>query len=118
MLEPAESPTTEPKVEEVQELTDTNPNDISLRELEARYLKEFESVAYAEELFLKQKAKVEWLSAGDSNSAYFHKSLKCKVHRGKIDRASDVHGNVFEGETVPTAFVDHFQEFRIPILGC
>ncbi|KAK1441020.1 hypothetical protein QVD17_06856 [Tagetes erecta] len=44
-------------------------------EVEARCTKEFEEAAYDEELFMKQKAKVEWLRAGDSNSAYFHKGV-------------------------------------------
>ncbi|KAK1441229.1 hypothetical protein QVD17_07072 [Tagetes erecta] len=99
------------KVEDIQKLIDSNPFDVSLRESEARLLKEFEVASYDEELFLKQKAKVEWLSAGDSNSAYFHKSLKCKLHRGKFGRVSDVHGNVFEGDLVPMVFVDHYKNF-------
>ncbi|KAK1424460.1 hypothetical protein QVD17_19790 [Tagetes erecta] len=74
---------------------------------------DIEEVYNETELFMKdkQKAKVEWLSAGDSNSAYFHKSLKCKLHRGKIGRVSDVRGNVFEGDLVPMAFVDHYKNF-------
>ncbi|KAK1406352.1 hypothetical protein QVD17_41646 [Tagetes erecta] len=40
-------------VEDIQKLIDSNPYDISLRESEARYLKEFEDASYDEELFLK-----------------------------------------------------------------
>nr|GEV04253.1 hypothetical protein [Tanacetum cinerariifolium] len=38
-----------------------------------------------EEPFLKQKAKVEWLKAGDSNTTYFHKIAKSKYARNRID---------------------------------
>ncbi|GJW39768.1 hypothetical protein Tco_0065613 [Tanacetum coccineum] len=46
-----------------------------------------------EEWFLKQKAKIEWLDVGDSNSSYFHKSVKCKNQRSRIDSIRDNEDN-------------------------
>nr|GEW61298.1 RNA-directed DNA polymerase, eukaryota, reverse transcriptase zinc-binding domain protein [Tanacetum cinerariifolium] len=50
------------------------------------------------DLILYQKAKVKWLSVGDRNSAYFHRTIKSKQQRNRIDDVCDENGNIFEGE--------------------
>ncbi|GKC89077.1 protein LAZ1 [Tanacetum coccineum] len=60
----------------VQKALDSNPADLVLREEECVYLQAFNEAKLDEERFLKQKAKVEWLDVGNSNSVYFHKTLK------------------------------------------
>nr|GEZ05553.1 hypothetical protein [Tanacetum cinerariifolium] len=42
-----------------------------------------------EERFLKQKAKVKWLKVKDSNSAYFHKFVKSRNQRSRIEVIMD-----------------------------
>ncbi|GJS42362.1 hypothetical protein Tco_0567405, partial [Tanacetum coccineum] len=61
--------------------------------------------------FLKQKAKFYWLKEGDSNSAYFHKAVKSRVSRSRIDVVTNGDGVLFENENVPSAFVDHYEAF-------
>ncbi|GKC34214.1 hypothetical protein Tco_1046598, partial [Tanacetum coccineum] len=56
---------------------------------EAAYVLAFNEALIMEERFLKQKAKIEWLRVGDSNSAYFHKAVKGRVSRSIIDVVSD-----------------------------
>lgn len=99
------------KLDSLQSQVDGNPSDLELREMAAACLKNFEEAVYDEECFLKQKAKIEWLNAGDSNTAYFHRSLKCRNHRGRIERVKNKEGVVFEGSSVAQAFVDHYQNF-------
>ncbi|GJZ37781.1 hypothetical protein Tco_0583972 [Tanacetum coccineum] len=59
------------------------------QEEEALYLKAFNEAVLDEERYLKQKAKVEWLSVGDSNSSYFHKMVKSKVSRSRVEVVLD-----------------------------
>ncbi|XP_021996206.1 uncharacterized protein LOC110893404 [Helianthus annuus] len=94
-----------------QKQVDVNPHDPVARDAAAKCLHEFQEAAYDEECFLKQKSKVEWLCAGDSNTAFFHNSVKSRNARNKILCISDVHGNVFEGSEVPAALVDHYSNF-------
>ncbi|GKF48193.1 hypothetical protein Tco_0141444, partial [Tanacetum coccineum] len=61
------------KPDQVQISLDANPFDVSIREEQASVLASFNEACLIEEKFLKQKAKVDWLREGDSNSAYFHK---------------------------------------------
>ncbi|GJV84290.1 hypothetical protein Tco_1524188, partial [Tanacetum coccineum] len=69
----------------VQKALDLDPNDQILREEEAVYVQVFNEAKLDEERFLKQKAKIEWLEIGDSNSVYFLKAVKSKNQRGRID---------------------------------
>ncbi|GKF40489.1 hypothetical protein Tco_0120550, partial [Tanacetum coccineum] len=63
------------ELDEVQIALDRNPNDISLRDEEAVYVQAFTDAKLDEERFLKQKAKVAWLEAGDANSAHYENFL-------------------------------------------
>ncbi|GKE91793.1 hypothetical protein Tco_1572888, partial [Tanacetum coccineum] len=64
-----------------------------------------------EERLLKQKGKIEWLKAGDSNTAYFHKITKSKCARNRIEMVSDAFNNLYDGNQVPGAFVNHYNQF-------
>ncbi|GKC28963.1 putative reverse transcriptase domain-containing protein [Tanacetum coccineum] len=61
-----------------------NPNSKDLREAELACLKAYKAALKDEELFLRQKSKIIWLSEGDRNSKYFHNVVKGRVNRGRI----------------------------------
>lgn len=82
-----------------------------LRDEEALYLNSFNQALLEEERFLKQKSKVTWLRVGDSNSAYFHKVVKSRVARSRIDMVVDSNGVTADGDAVHTAFVSHYMHF-------
>ncbi|GJW57559.1 ribonuclease H-like domain-containing protein [Tanacetum coccineum] len=82
-----------------------NPTDSVLREEEAVYVHAFNDAKLDEERFLKQKAKVEWLQVGDSNSAYFHKSVKSRNQRCPIEVIKDEQNVIFSGPAIPSAFI-------------
>ncbi|GJZ94536.1 hypothetical protein Tco_0666739 [Tanacetum coccineum] len=79
--------------------------------LSAAYVLAFNEALIIEERFLKQKAKIEWLRVGDSNSAYIHKDVKGRVSRSRINVVSDSNGILFEVDQVPMAFVNHYVAF-------
>ncbi|GJX84218.1 sodium/hydrogen exchanger 6 [Tanacetum coccineum] len=68
-----------------QKAIDRDPPSSILREEHAHYLLAFKEAQLDEERFLKQKAKIECLKAGDSNTTYFHKTVKGKCARNKIE---------------------------------
>nr|GEW78997.1 hypothetical protein [Tanacetum cinerariifolium] len=71
------------KLAGVQSSLSADPHNKALREEELRVLKAYRAALKDEELFLRQKAKVEWLRAGDSNSSYFHNVVKGRCNRNK-----------------------------------
>ncbi|KAJ0431881.1 putative RNA-directed DNA polymerase [Helianthus annuus] len=99
------------ELDDIQQLVDANPLDVTLRDTAAKCLRDYQVAAYDEECFLKQKSKVEWLCAGDSNTSFFHKCVKSRNARNKISCIKDVHGNRFEGDGIPGALVDHYSSF-------
>nr|GEW31844.1 hypothetical protein [Tanacetum cinerariifolium] len=60
---------------------------------------------------VQQKAKIEWLEEGDSNSTYFHKAVKSRISRSRIDVVTDAMGSVFQNEDVDKAFISHYEIF-------
>ncbi|GKC82948.1 hypothetical protein Tco_1138665 [Tanacetum coccineum] len=90
---------------------DNDPFNVSLREEETASVITFNEALIMEERFLKQKAKIKWLKEGDSNSAYFHKAVKIRTSRSRIDVVSNAEGVVFQNEKVAEAFISHYEVF-------
>nr|GEW46208.1 hypothetical protein [Tanacetum cinerariifolium] len=96
------------ELDTVQKTLDSNPADPILREKACAYVQAFNETKLDEERFLKQKDKMEWLDAGDSNSAYFHKSIKSRNQRSRIElilntNNEEVMGPLFQAISVDMA---------------
>ncbi|GKE33875.1 RNA-directed DNA polymerase, eukaryota, reverse transcriptase zinc-binding domain protein [Tanacetum coccineum] len=89
------------------ELADVHNN--SLREKELRVLKAYKAALKDEELFLRQKAKVEWLEVGDRNSKYFHNVVKGRSNRNKISYIEGLNDIPLHGNSVGEQFVSYFK---------
>nr|GEU65063.1 hypothetical protein [Tanacetum cinerariifolium] len=59
----------------------------------------------------KVKAKIEWLHVGDYNTAYFHKAVKSRAFRNRIDSITTPSGTCIDRDQVPMAFTDHYMAF-------
>ncbi|GJT89551.1 RNA-directed DNA polymerase, eukaryota, reverse transcriptase zinc-binding domain protein [Tanacetum coccineum] len=95
------------KVEEVrdelmniQRKIDKDPYNKTLRNAEVAILKEYMTIMEDEEKLLFQKSKFKWLSLGDRNNSFFHKTLKGRYQRNRIERVQDVNGKSFERQEV------------------
>ncbi|XP_022014769.1 uncharacterized protein LOC110914278 [Helianthus annuus] len=99
------------KLDEIQQSIDRDPNNVELQVAEREAGRDLLEASLDEERFLKQKSKVDWLRDGDSNSAFFHSSLKIRNHFSRIDVIKDPDGNLFEGDAVFQPFVNHYQKF-------
>ncbi|GJV95335.1 RNA-directed DNA polymerase, eukaryota, reverse transcriptase zinc-binding domain protein [Tanacetum coccineum] len=109
VIEKAKFLTTELK--RVQQSLDKDPHNALLREEEMMYSKAYSDAVLDEERLMKQKAKIEWLREGDNNTAYFHKILKGRVSKSRIEVINDDAGNTFYGDDIPAQFVEHFKKF-------
>ncbi|GJV43032.1 hypothetical protein Tco_1427568 [Tanacetum coccineum] len=69
----------------VQKELDLNPTDSYLREEENVYLKAFNEAKLNEERFLKQKAKIDWLEAGDF--IFTSSNMVCDITNDEIKAA-------------------------------
>ncbi|GJY36038.1 RNA-directed DNA polymerase, eukaryota, reverse transcriptase zinc-binding domain protein [Tanacetum coccineum] len=99
------------KLKEVQTKIDKDPTNKVLIAEESKILHEYNNAMSDEEKFLYQKAKVKWLFVGDRNNAYFHKALKSRNHRNRINAIHDEEGKRYECNEVGKQFVNHFKKF-------
>ncbi|GJS95347.1 ARID DNA-binding domain-containing protein [Tanacetum coccineum] len=63
---------------------------------------------------LSQKAKINWLKDGDKNTAFFHKVVKGRKHKSRIESIESIcddNGVRYFGDDVPGQFLKHFQNF-------
>ncbi|GJW63827.1 hypothetical protein Tco_0115711 [Tanacetum coccineum] len=98
-------------LDRVQSALDSDLFSESLLEEEANTVVVFNDAFIIEEKFLKQKAKIEWLKEGDSNSAHFHKAVKSRASRSRIHVVTDANGVVFQNKKVTDAFISHYEVF-------
>ncbi|GJR59307.1 putative RNA-directed DNA polymerase [Tanacetum coccineum] len=106
------------ELDKVKNALDRNPLDTNLRDEEAAYVSAFIDTKLDEERFLKQKSKIELLEVGDANSAFFHKSVKCRNQRSRIDSIRDAADCEVTGSLVAECFVNHYQQFLGTNLEC
>ncbi|GJV05024.1 uncharacterized protein Tco_1338593 [Tanacetum coccineum] len=99
------------ELDTVQKALDSDPSSQLLREEEALYLTAFNQAVIDEERFLMQKSKAKWLRVGDSNSVYFHRMVKARISRSRIDYVVGLNNISYEGKAIPKAFVEHYMGF-------
>nr|GEV46298.1 hypothetical protein [Tanacetum cinerariifolium] len=97
--------------ERVQKSLDKDPYNALLKEEEMVYSRAYTDAVLDEEKLLKLKTKIEWLKEGDHNTMYFHKVLKCRVRKSRIEVVTNDAGNTFYGDDIPAKFVEHFKNF-------
>ncbi|GJY67502.1 hypothetical protein Tco_0469740, partial [Tanacetum coccineum] len=102
----------------VQKALDQDPSNSDLRDEEAVYLQAFNDAKIDEECFLRQKAKIEWLEVGDSNSAYFHKTIKNRNQRSRIDVITNSNNVEVTGNHIPNVFVLDYKDFLGTDMNC
>ena len=86
------------------------PYDTLLVENEKKCLKAFHDLACAEEGFLKQKSRIQWLKLGDQNTSFFHKAIKSRNARNSIKVLTLAsRGRIEDPEDIKQEAIAHFQ---------
>ncbi|GJY86836.1 RNA-directed DNA polymerase, eukaryota, reverse transcriptase zinc-binding domain protein [Tanacetum coccineum] len=98
------------KLKEAQSIVEKDPYNKEAKVNVVEDLFEYDEAVKDEEN-LAQKARVEWLDAGDKNSSFFHKVIKGRRSRNRVDIIRDENGNSYGKDEVPLQFVKHFQQF-------
>uniref|UniRef100_A0A803P4J5 CCHC-type domain-containing protein n=1 Tax=Cannabis sativa TaxID=3483 RepID=A0A803P4J5_CANSA len=85
--------------------------DAKLMEAEQEASRRYNGTHKAFTMFLSQKAKINWASFGDENSAFFHASLKSRKIQNKIFSIEDEHGTWFDSaDGVQNAFLNYYEK--------
>ncbi|XP_019238759.1 PREDICTED: uncharacterized protein LOC109218817 [Nicotiana attenuata] len=88
-----------------------DPFNQDLIEKEKQTLQELEKWSIIEERVLKQKARVNWIDYGDSNSKYFYAQLKIRASKNSITTVyNDMGARVTEPKAVEKEFITFFKQ--------
>ncbi|GJY47212.1 RNA-directed DNA polymerase, eukaryota, reverse transcriptase zinc-binding domain protein [Tanacetum coccineum] len=98
-------------LEDVQAEVDKYPHNEEIKAKSCKILSEYYEALKDENDLLMQKAKIEWLNDGDRNTAFFHKIIKGRMHKGRIVSVCNEKGERFENDQVAGQFVKHFEQF-------
>lgn len=70
--------------------------NVDCQKKERECMHEFVSISNAEENFLKQKSRNQWLNLGDGNNGFFHRLVKVRNSSALIKSLKDASGNIVE----------------------
>ncbi|GJX87408.1 hypothetical protein Tco_0339422 [Tanacetum coccineum] len=97
------------ELERVQSMMVNDSHNSALRKRETVCVNSYKDALRDEESMLKQRAKMELLSEGDSNTKFFHKTIKRNLNKNRIENVEDINDMVFSGQKVGAQFVKNFQ---------
>ena len=89
--------------------------DLTLCMRERVGVRKYTTTIMAEESFFKQKARIQWLSLGNQNTSYFHKSVNGRQNKNKFFSVIREDGEVVEGHG---AVKSEVTMSRLVLAGC
>ncbi|CAA7061787.1 unnamed protein product [Microthlaspi erraticum] len=97
------------KLESIQRELLSDPSQ-TLFQLESEARKSWELLSSAEESFFKQNSRIRWLKEGDSNTGFFHRSVKANLSRNIIHHLRDGNGvKVSNTEQLKAMAVEYYR---------
>ncbi|KAJ9565118.1 hypothetical protein OSB04_001084 [Centaurea solstitialis] len=97
------------ELDTIQLAMDLDPSNETLREDLQHLRVAYQRACWNDMSASRQRAKVKWLSEGDSNTRYFHQVVKEKRHVHQIHSVCNSAGVFVYDMEVATAFIDHFK---------
>lgn len=98
------------QLQEVQEKVHLNYFDKELLAQEQVVLQEYRGVRKDYFSFLQQKSRIDWLTVGDENTSFFHRSLRIQAYSKRVIHIQDVQGKWCSGSVdVGKAFEEYYK---------
>ncbi|KAJ9561524.1 hypothetical protein OSB04_006684 [Centaurea solstitialis] len=95
----------------IQLACDMDPFNSDLKEdLEALQMA-YHEACKDESLAARQRAKVQWLREGDSNTRFFHNVIRERRHVNQVRAVARSDGTFVYDDNVPYAFIDHLKGY-------
>ncbi|XP_074315320.1 uncharacterized protein LOC141651511 [Silene latifolia] len=98
-------------LEDIQKKLHHDPKNINLQAEERAAAATFKELDVPRNLFLNQKAKIQWMECNDENSHYFHSSIKARRAHNKVLAIKDQHGRLCsDNKDIENAFLDYYSD--------
>ena len=87
-------------------LSESSPNKSFIDECTAK----LEKLYSAEELFWRQRSRIQWLHSGDRNTAYFHAATRARRAINNVSVIEDEQGNEFhDDDQIASTIASYYQ---------
>ncbi|XP_074267357.1 uncharacterized protein LOC141590687 [Silene latifolia] len=101
-------------LQEVQTKLHLDPRNLVLQSEEKIASNTFKELDEAKNLFLGQKAKIQWMCCNDDNIHYFHSSIRARRAQNKVLAIKDMTGRLCsDNSSIEAAFIEYY----ISLLG-
>ncbi|KAL9680372.1 hypothetical protein QQ045_018250 [Rhodiola kirilowii] len=95
---------------EAQQLVEKHPNDQRLIQKELSMVRDYRKLKEHQLLFYQQRAKIQWLQDGDSNSKFYHSFLKGRRSKNNISLVKGADGIVYTH--LPSIKIEFLKYFK------
>lgn len=100
----------ERKLHEINQILITDGFNEERKEQDDHQQQEWEGLRKQEEIYWKQKSRVQWLKEGERNTQFLHKSTMDRRSRNRVSKIKDSQGNQLNThKEIEVALVQHFQ---------
>jgi len=100
----------EGKMQELNQTLIREGFDKDINEQATKYQQEWEKFYRQEEIFWRQKPRVQWLKEGERNTRFFHRSTVVNRAHNKISSIKDEGGNLLHShEEIEPVLLQHFR---------
>ncbi|XP_077232003.1 uncharacterized protein LOC143865668 [Tasmannia lanceolata] len=98
------------QLNEIQSKIAVDPTNYSLRETERLIRENLLIVARKEEAIVRQKARIDWLNLGDSNTNFFHSAINSRRNMNHIYGMTKSNGEISTSKSeIEESFVNYFK---------
>ncbi|XP_074315057.1 uncharacterized protein LOC141651237 [Silene latifolia] len=98
-------------LEDIQKKLHQDPQNILLQNEERVAAISYKELSEARDMFLNQKAKVQWMKCNDENTQFFHSSIKARRALNKILTIKDQNGVLCsDNKSIENAFLTYYKD--------
>eukprot|EP00253_Pinus_taeda_P004077 PITA_04077 len=100
----------EDKMQELNQALITDGLDKVRNDQVTKHHQDWENLCKEEEIFRRQKSRVQWLKEGERNTSFFHRSTMANRSHNRISSIKDEGGHLLNShEDIETVLVQHFR---------
>ncbi|XP_074306003.1 uncharacterized protein LOC141641231 [Silene latifolia] len=98
-------------LKDIQKKLHQDPQNILLQNEERAAAISYKELSEARDMFLNQKAKVQWMKCNDENTQFFHSSIKARRALNKILTIKDQNGVLCsDNKSIENAFLTYYKD--------
>ncbi|XP_077222163.1 uncharacterized protein LOC143856007 [Tasmannia lanceolata] len=97
-------------LDSIQSRLKEDPKNLEVRTKEKKAAENYIQIANREESMFRQKARINWLNLGDSNSSFFHSAMKSRRNYNGIHALANFEGTISTNpDTIKATLIQYYE---------